>query len=465
MAFLLLPLEAWAEAGGEKADRLCIRAEKAERDAGEAERKSRERERFLKGRGNLNLQGDTASRDKSIAIRQSVKAQIAQARAILPQLRQGAASASRDSGIAPGLSQYFSQMENNIIRALQTIETCLDDPEYCSAPSIYCPPPPNIPVYNKRAMSADMIRQIQQSYRQAANMAHQACLNLKDGVSRDIERLRQESQSARMKEGLHRGAEAQRFGETDLYLRRAESLRRQALQHRLEADRVSGIRGYCKARPHPLLRAEKTHALIEAFRASEKQKRKPETGLSPDAAVIDLKAGWNRKWNKGRVLKVPEVPPPKLQAGEKGATMLNGIKDYLHEQGPWWWYKIKSAYQGADEQVELTEFIRSRPKELAKDVVTTLVENSFGSFGRSLTTGYKIIGAVKTTAAEVGEILRDAPGVIVHGSSGDMQELAGRTDRVPLKTMDSLFGDYTGVVPAPRYKYQYERPAETNEGN
>ncbi|MDD5763092.1 MAG: hypothetical protein PHP88_11380, partial [bacterium] len=104
---------AWADAGSGRADALCAKAETAERDARQAERKSEERQRFLKGKGGtaprsdaLPTGGDTA------AIQQSVKARLSEVRALLPQLRQGAAAAAQDRGAVPGLSQFFAQMES-----------------------------------------------------------------------------------------------------------------------------------------------------------------------------------------------------------------------------------------------------------------------------------------------------------------------------------------------------------------
>lgn len=449
----------------QKADSLCEQAERAERDARDAERKSAERERFLKGKGGLGLSGGTFSSGNATGITQSVRAQVAQARAILPRIRQGVAAANQDRGVVPGLSQYFSQMENSIGTALQAIETCLDSPERCSVPSIYCPSPPNIPVYNKNVTSADLIRKIQESYRQAASAAHQACLSLQVEASRDLERLKQESRTAAMKDDQRGGAGAQRFGETDLYLKRAESLKREAAQYRTEADGLSGITGYCRSRQRSRLGADRTHAIIEAFKAGDKQNRKPETGLRLDATAIDLKADWERTWNKGRVLGAPEVPLPKAEAGQYDETRLDKVRDYLSEKGPWWWYKAKSLYREADEQVELTEFIKSRPKELVKDVVTELVENSLGSFGKSVTTGYKILGAVKTTSDEVGEILSDAPRVIAFGSGADAKELAGRAGKVPLKLYNEIFDDVTGKFPPPRYRYEYKKALGDDPGN
>ena len=106
--------------------------------------------------------------------------------------------------------------------------------------------------------------------------------------------------------------------------------------------------------------------------------------------------------------------------------------------------------------MELTEFITSRPKELAKDVATEFVENSLGAYGKTVTTGYKILSAVKTTSDEVGEILTDAPRVIARGSLDEARELSVRAERVPLNFLNNLFDDVTGKFPPPRYTYQYK---------
>ncbi len=449
---------AWADAGSGRADGLCEKAETAERDAREAERKSEERQRFLKGKGDVAPRNDPFQSGDAAATRQAVKAKIAQARAILPQLRQGAAASLQDRGVVPGLNQYFVQMEGNLSRTLQAADACLDAPEYCSVPSISCPPPPGMPVIGN-VSSANLIRQVQQSYAQAANMAHQACLNLNGELLGEVERLKKESRAAGTKGELPGSAQAQRFGETDLYLRRAESLKREASQYRQEADRVSGVRGYCGVRSRSPIGAETAHAFVEAFKAAERR-RKPAADFPPDAKVIDLKAEWERKWDKGTTLKASDVPLPKLSVGDGGETAPGRAEDTTEEDSPSWWDKTKSAYRKADEQVELTEFIKSRPKELLVDVVTEIIENSFGSFGRSITTGYKILSAVKTTSDEVGGILLDAPGVIAHGSASDAKELGERTDRVPLGFLNNLFDDVTGRFPPPRYRYQYKEGAE-----
>ncbi len=452
LAFLSIAPRAWADAGKVRADGLCDKAEKAERDARDAERKSAERQRFLKGKGGIDLRGDAFQSGDAAAIRQSVKAGIAQVRAILPQLRQGAAAATQDRGIVPGLGQYFAQMENNLSRTLQAADACLDAPRSCNVPSISCPPMPGMPVFNNSG-SANLIRQIQQSYAQAAETARQACRNLNTEVLGDVERLKRESRSAGAMGGLPGSAPAQPFGETDLYLRRAENLRREASASRQEADRASGVGGYCGARSHSFLGEETAHALVEEFKTGGRR-RKPEPGLRLDAKVIDLKEEWDGKWSQGRTLKASDVPLPKLSVGDGDESAAGRIKDFLKDAadqgGPEWWRRARSAYQEGDEEMGLTEFIRSRPKELAKDIVTEFVENHC-PFGKTLTTGYKILTAVKTTADEVGGIVVDAPGVIAYGGEAEAKALAGRADRVPLNFMNGLFDDVTGKFPMPQF--------------
>ena len=448
---------AWADAGSGRAGGLCSKAETAERDAREAERKSEERQRFLKGKGGVASRNDTFQSGDTAAIRQSAKAKLDQVRALLPQLRQGAAAAAQDGGVVPGLSHYFAQMESNLGRALQAADACLDAPEYCNVPSISCPPPPGMPTFNN-AGSANFIRQVQQSYAQAAKTAHQACLNLNAGALGDVERLKRESRNAGPAGGFSGIAPAQPFGDADLHLRRAENLRREASRYRQEADRVSGVRGYCGARSHIRIDMETSHAMVESFKAAERR-RKPAADFPLDAKVIDLKAEWERKWNKGTTLKASDVPLPKLSSGDGGEAAPGRAGEPPEESGPSWWDKTKSAYRAADEEMELTEFIKSRPKELLKDVVTEIVEKSLGIYGKTVTTGYKIMSAVKTTGDEVGEILTDAPRVIVHGSLEEARELSLRAERVPLNFLNNIFDDVTGKFPPPRYRYQYKEGA------
>jgi hypothetical protein len=437
-----------AEAAKPEADRLCERAAKAEKDAGDFERKSEERQKFLKGKGGA---GSAAAPPAggTAASAQSIRAQAAQARQMLPQIRQGIAAAEQDKGSVPGLSRYFSQMESVIGSTLQAVDACLASPERCNPPQVSCPAPPNIAVYSKQNASTALIRNVQDSYRQSANMAQQACLNLKAAVSRDIERLRKDGRGDGAPEAAG-SAGAQRFGETDLYLARAGNLKREAAQLRLDADRTSGVGSYCNVRPHAAAGAQDAGALVKAVKAAGTRAEKDDAGFPENAKVADLKADWGAKWSKGATLGSPVGPLPEAAPGGGDVTVSDRIKEYLSEKSPWWWnkwYKMKAAYRDADEAVGLTEFIQSRPVELAKDAANEYIEWRIGKHGKSVTTGLKIQGAVKSTGDEVGEILVAAPQVIVHGGGAEARKLYDRADRVPLKLSNDLFDDVTGKFP------------------
>lgn len=426
-----------AEAAGPEADRLCEKAVRAEKDAGDYERKSEQRKKFLEGRGGAASAADSAPPTLPAASAASIRAQTAQARQLLPTIRKGIAAAENDRGVVPGLSAYFRQMEMVVSSALQAVDACLAAPERCIPPQVACPVPPDIPVYSHRNASADMIRHIQASYRQAANEARQACLALNAAVSRDLSRLKSGGQAA----GAAAGSGAQPFGETDLYLVKAGNLRREAAQLRLDADRASGVRNYCSVGSRPAAAASSSGALAKSAGR----------GLPYGGKVADLKAGWDSKWSKGP-LSASDVPLPEGSAAAGEASATDRIREYLSEKAPWWWYKAKSLYREADEKVGLTEFIKSRPVELVKDVGVEYVNNNFGAIGKSVTTGYKILGVTKSTADEVGEILVAAPHAIAHGSADDARKLYDRSNRVPLKVYNELFDDVVGKFPTPRYE-------------
>ncbi len=437
-----------AEAGKAEADRLCERADRAERDALDFERKSEERRRFLAGKGGIGS-GGNAPAGLTSAAKQSIRAQVRQAQEILPQIRQGIAAAQQDGAFAPGLSRYFQQMESCISAALPAVEACLNAPERCSVPMIRCPAPPSIAPYAKNNASTAGIRHIQESYRQASNMAHQACLNLKNTVSRDLQRLDRDGGSGATAAAGSAGTP--RFGDTDLYLVKAGNLKREASGLRLDADRISGVGGYCAARTRTVSGARQTTAPGTGATSGGTRAAKAGSGIPEDGKVADLKADWNAKWSGDKVLRVSDVPPPGPSEAAPGETVAGRVGEYLSEKGPWWWYKAKSAYRKADEQVELTEFIKSRPVELLKDIATEYVEWRFGAVGKSATTGYKILGAVQGTADEVGGILGEAPAVIAHGGAAETRALYQRADRVPLKLYNDLFDDVVGKFPPPRY--------------
>ena len=359
----------WADAGTGRADGLCAKAETAERDAREAERKSEERKRFLKGKGGIASRNDTLpTGGDSAAIRQSVKARLSEVRALLPQLRQGAAAAAKDRGVVPGLGQYFAQMESNLSRALQAADACLDAPQFCSVPSISCPPMPAMPAVNHSG-SANFVRQVQQSYVQSANQFRQACQNLNAGILGDVERLKRETRSGGAMVGLPGIAPAQPFVDTDLYLRRAENLRREASQSRLEADRVSGVRGYCGARSHGRVDAKTSHAIVESFKAAERR-RKSEADFPLDAKVIDLKTEWEKKWDKEMALNAPNGPLPKVTGGEEKSAPVDS--KVMQEQAE---FENRNADWTKKQSMLVEERLRE-PNEYASAIYKSLKTNA-----------------------------------------------------------------------------------------
>lgn len=451
-ALLLAAPSARADAGTEDAARLCEKAERAERDAREAEKKSQERHKFLKAAGNRALHTDSQQARDTSAIRQSIGAQLAKARDLLPQLRQGMNAANSDQGVVPGLGNYFSQMESTINRLLQASESCLENPAFCRMPVITCPQPPPLPSFNNTG-SANLVRNVQQSYAQAANQARQACQNLNSEMQREMERLKLESRPTTAPQAISQSSPA--FGEVDLLVKRAASLTRDAAQYRQEADRLAGTTGFCAVRGQARTGAVTAQALAGALKSASNRARTAEAGLRPDATVIDLKSAWERKWDQGKSLKASEVPHPKLSVGDQDGAATPHEEAAL-DDGPGWWARTKAAYRKADEQMELTEFIMSRPKELVKDVAKELIEKSLGGAGKTLTTGYAILTAVKTTSDEVGGILLDAPKAIASMNPDEAAELMVRTERVPLNFLNSVFDDVTGKFPPPRYTYQYK---------
>ena len=322
---------AWADARKERADALCAKAETTEREAKDYERKSGERQRFLKGKGEAASRNDALpTGGDSAAVRQSVKAKLAEVRALLPQLRQGAAAAAQDRGVVPGLSQFFARMESDLGRMLQAADACLDSPQFCSVPPVSCPPMPGMPVFQNG--SANLIRQIQQSYTQSANQLRQACLNLNAGILGDVERLQKGSGNAGPMPGLPGIGPPNPLEDTDLYLRRAGNLRREAALSRQEADSAAGVRGYCGARSHGWMDAKTSHAVVESFKAAERP-RKPAADFPLDAQVIDLKTEWEKKWNKEMALNASNGPLPKLSVGEGKSTPVRSAQLTVFDKG------------------------------------------------------------------------------------------------------------------------------------
>lgn len=451
---------AWAETGKAEADRHCEQAERAERDARDVELKSEERLRFLKGGAGAPSKVASPPDAGTASLRQSSKARIAQAREILPKLRQAAEASSHDSSTVPGFSRYFSQMESNISRVLQAIDACLDAPGSCNIPSISCPPIPPIPTF-RNVGDAQFVRNVQQSYAQAANQMRQACLNL-NGEVQDIERIKRESQASASRGGLSDSDTSKPFGETDLLLRRAESLKQEALHHRQEADRISGVGGYCRTSNHASIRADVVRSIIGGLKTRGKMELQLEAGLGEHAKVIDLKSAWERKWNQGKSLNPSDVPLPILVTTDDGVATIDSSEKVPADDSPSWWERQKVEYRKSDEQLQLTEFLLSRPKEMAVTVFKEGVKKILGGAGATMIEGYEIMSAVKETADEVGEILVAAPKAIASGNAALAQELILRTERVPLNLMNNLFEDPTGLIPPPRYKYEYKSASDND---
>jgi hypothetical protein len=448
-ALFVAPPPALASSGREEAALLCEKAEGAERDARDAEKKSQERQKFLKAAHSTSLHADSQQIRDTSAIRQSINVQLAKARDLLPQIRQGMNAAKSDQGVVPGLGQYFAQMESTIHRLLQASETCLENPEFCRMPVITCPQPPPLPSFSNTG-SANLIRNVQQSYTQAANQARQACQNLNNEMQREMERLKRESSPTTAPPATSPSSPG--FGEVDLLAKRAESLKRDAAQYRQEADRLAKVSGYCAVRGQARADTASAQALVSALKSVSSPAATPQKGLAPNATVTNLKTAWQQQWNQGKSLKASDVPLPKLSVADQDPASLEEEAD----DGPGWGARTKEAYRKADEQMELTEFIMSRPKELVKDVAKELIEMNLGAAGKTLTTGYTILSAVKATSDEVGGILLDAPRAIASTNPDEAAELMVRTERVPLNFLNSVFDDVTGKFPPPRYTYQYK---------
>ena len=451
-ALLLLTPAARATAGAAQADHLCQEATAAERDALELERNAERRARFLE-RAGRSPAGEDAGPGDAVALRASARGWIERTKVLLPQLREGAANARHDRGAVPGLGDYFARMEGELRRVIPALEACLDLPDRCSPPALSCPPAPAMPL-PAGGGSAEFTRQVQRAYAQGTSAIEKACLDFNGAVRRDLERASRERRAAGAGTGRAAGA-----GGTDLYQPRIRALRRDAAQHRQEADRLSGVQGYCSARPRPPRPAPGGG--------------RSDPGPSPVAKVVDLEASWSREWTAGKHLEASAVPLPHvtLGEGEAGSDRRREDRPEVGAAAPgWWreaqasreaaqeagserlrawWHAQQEAYREADRKMELTEFIESRPMELGKDVVTELVEKL--PYGKSVTTGYKILSAVKETSGEVMQIVVDAPRVLARGGAAETEALQGRADRVPLNLMSNLFDDVLGRFPKPRY--------------
>jgi hypothetical protein len=291
----------------------------------------------------------------------------------------------------------------------------------------------------------------------AANQARQTCLELNGELRTEVERFKRDSRSAAINTASSASGGAERFGEADLQLRRAEALRRQAVQYRQEADRLSGVSGYCSVHSRSLKSPEKSHTVVAVLKAAGQPKRPADQGIPLEGKVVDLKAGWEQPWEKGSRLAATVAPLPNVSVGENGENA-----SWLQDKATAGYEKAASWYREADEQVELTEFLQppsprefleDKGREAAKEVLVAMS----GPFGKSVEAGIKILDAVKGTTEEIGEILEDAPRVIGSGSAADAQELADRAHRVPVKFLNSLFDDVTGKIDLPEYRYQYKK--------
>lgn len=450
---------AWADNGRDQADRLCAKADAAERDAREFERKSEERRRFLKGRDGIAVGTRPAPAADTTAGRQSARAQIAQARAMLAQLRQQAAASENDRNVVPGFGRWFLQLEGGINRSLLALESCLDRPESCNIPPIACPAPPAPPSFSNVG-SAAFVRNVQQSYQQAANASRQACQKMNAEFQREGDRLRREGRAAATPSAApSASAEGSRFGDTDLYLVRVESLKRDAARYRQEATRLSGVANYCSGpRTRPRIDPARARDVADAVGSAGKRGRKPkpDPAIKPAGTVVDLKAGWEADWNGDKAIAPSVVPPlPRVSVWRDGEEEPRWVNEDPPEDEPSWREKTKEAYRKADEDFELTEFIQSRPKELRNDILKEIV-SEYVPFGDTLVTGYEILSAVHETTVEIGEILQDAPAVLASNDEAAAQELADRAHQVPVFFMYKMFGDEIDKLPPPRRKFQYK---------
>ncbi len=194
--------------------------------------------------------------------------------------------------------------------------------------------------------------------------------------------------------------------------------------------------------------------------------------------MVDLSATWSQGWLAGRPLgaAVPPLPVVAEEDGEAGAARRRALAaDEAGADGPSWarearepraedapgeergrvtgwladrWGSVRDAYQEADRQMELTEFLLERPKALVEDVVTGVVE--LLPYGKTVTVGYKLLGATKDTTEEVLQIVGEAPQVLAHGSLEDHRALGRRAAKVPVNFLYAVFDDVTGKFPRPR---------------
>lgn len=443
---LLLP--ALAAADGD-ADARCREAAGADRLARELEANRARRARFLAGAGAAPAAGGEATGDRAAA-REAAGA----ARAIVPTLRAAAAAARHDRGLVPGLGDWFDRLAADLDRAARALEGCAGAAGRCSLPPLACPTPPPPPAAKGRDTFS---RQVQQTYAANAARMRQACADLGEALRR-----------ARERAGPAGAAGGPPFpaGEVDLYTPRIQALRRDGARHRQEADRLAGVAAYCAGGA----RARATAG-------------PPRPGAGPAPAstvprVVDLTASWSRAWTPGGRLgaAVPPLPVVGAEDGEAGAARREALAaDEAGADGPSWarearepraedapgeergrvtgwladrWRSVRDAYREADRQMELTEFLLERPKALVEDVVTEVVE--LLPYGKTVTFGYKLLGATKDTTEEVLQIVGEAPAVLAYGGAEEHRSLGRRAAKVPVNFLNAIFDNVTGKFPKPR---------------
>lgn len=450
---LLLPGAA-AAAGGAVEGR-CRAAADAERLARELEANRARRARFLAGAGAAGA--PRAGGGEAPAGLAEAREAAAAVRAVVPQLRQAAASARHDRGLVPGLGDWFERLAADLDRAALALEGCARTPGRCTLPPLPCPTPPPPPAGKGRDTFS---RQVQQAYASNAARMRQACLDLGESLRRGRE------QAARASPAPVAEAPAFPPGAVDLYTPRIQALRRDAARLRQEADRLAGVAGAC--------------ALGASARAIPRGPRPAaDAGETPAAPrVVDLSATWSRGWTSGRPLgaSVPPLPVVSSDEGDAGAARRKALaEDEAGADGPSWarearepraedapgeergrvagwlsdrWRSVRDAYREADRQMELTEFLLERPKALVEDVVTELVE--LLPYGKTVTFGYKLLGATRDTTEEVLQIVGEAPAVLAYGGAEEHRALGRRAAKVPVNFLDAVFDNVTGKFPKPR---------------
>lgn len=451
VAALLAPCPAAAADGA--ADASCREAAGAERLARELEANRARRARFLSGAGEAPRTGGAGA---AATTRAAAGEAAGATRALVPQLRQAAAAARHDRGIVPGLGDWFERLAGDLERAVHALEGCAGAPGRCTLPALPCPAPPPPPAARGRDAFS---RQVQQAYAGNAARMRQACLDLGGSLRRWRE------QAAGAERASIAGAPAFPAGAVDLYTPRIVALRRHASRHRQEADRLAGVVAYCALgeRAGPAARAPRPAA---------------PAGPEPAAPrVVDLSATWSVGWTSGRPLGAAVPPLPVVGAeGEDGAARRKALAaDQDGADGPPWarearepraedgpgeergrvagwvsdrWQSVRDAYREADRRVELTEFLLERPKALVEEVVTGVVE--LLPYGKTVTVGYKLLGATRDTAEEVLQIVGEAPAVLAYGSAEAHRALGRRAAKVPVNYLNAVFDDVTGKLPRPR---------------